>query len=380
MARKSFPGSIRERSGSQVVRLSVAGQRFEYTLPDATAAEAREFARREHARLTDLHKRGVPLRYPMSKLIEEYEADHLETVRPRTRKGYEAELSAIRKYFVGRLRDPHIDKVRRRDVKAFLKWRRRHAPNGRRYREPLSPRSVQKARSILRTVFQVAVVDELLDANPCDGVPVKRPKRRPPVILEDAQAQALLDACRDSPKNPHLFPYVVALLETGARSQSEVLHLRWSDVDFDTGFVTIRSSFRHKTKDEETRHVPMTPLLHRTLQAHAAQYRGRKYRGKSSPWVFHHTRGRKGVKPGDRLRSVPSLKKARQIGLPDEWVPHDLRHRRVTTWLEAGHDISLVKDAVGHADIAMTSWYTHLKREHLKPLAADGFDYQEKSA
>jgi len=207
------------------------------------------------------------------------------------------------------------------------------------------------------------------------------PTLLPPVILEDSQARALLDTCRDSPKNPHLFAYAVTLLESGARSQSEVRHLRWSDVDFDTGFVKNRSSFRHKTKDEETRHVPMTPLLHRTLQAHAAQYRGRRYRGKPSPWVFHHTRGRKGVKPGDRLRSVPSLKKAaRRIGLPDECVPHDLRHRRVTTWLEAGHDVSLVKDAVGHADIAMTNWWPHLKREQLKPLTADGLDYREKSA
>lgn len=125
----------------------------------------------------------------------------------------------------------------------------------------------------------------------------------------------------------------------------------------------------------------MTPLLHRTLQAHAAQYRTVRYAGKPSPWVFHHVRARKGVKPGDRLQSMPALKKiARRIGFPEEWVPHDLRHRRVTTWLEAGHDVSLVKDAVGHADIAMTSWYTHLRREHLKPLAEDGLEYHAKEA
>jgi site-specific recombinase XerD len=47
---------------------------------------------------------------------------------------------------------------------------------------------------------------------------------------------------------------------------------------------------------------------------------------------------------------------------------HDLRHRRVTTWLASGGNPVHVKEAVGHSDLATTMKYTHLAREHLKAL------------
>jgi len=54
--------------------------------------------------------------------------------------------------------------------------------------------------------------------------------------------------------------------------------------------------------------------------------------------------------------------------LPPEFVQHDLRHRRVTTWLADEKSAVLVKEAVGHADLRTTMAYTHLAREHLRGL------------
>jgi site-specific recombinase XerD len=56
------------------------------------------------------------------------------------------------------------------------------------------------------------------------------------------------------------------------------------------------------------------------------------------------------------------------VGLPGEFHQHDLRHRRVTTWLAAGADVVKVKEAMGHSDLRTTMGYTHLAREHLKDL------------
>ncbi len=47
---------------------------------------------------------------------------------------------------------------------------------------------------------------------------------------------------------------------------------------------------------------------------------------------------------------------------------HDLRHRRVTTWLAEGKNPVHVKEAMGHADLATTMGYTHLAKEHLRSL------------
>ncbi len=62
------------------------------------------------------------------------------------------------------------------------------------------------------------------------------------------------------------------------------------------------------------------------------------------------------------------LSAASRAKLPDGWVMHDLRHRRVTTWLAEGRSPVLVKEALGHADLRTTMGYTHLAKEHLRAL------------
>ena len=59
---------------------------------------------------------------------------------------------------------------------------------------------------------------------------------------------------------------------------------------------------------------------------------------------------------------------ARRAKLPLDFNQHDLRHRRVTTWLAEGKNAVHVKEALGHADLATTMGYTHLAKEHLRCL------------
>jgi site-specific recombinase XerD len=62
---------------------------------------------------------------------------------------------------------------------------------------------------------------------------------------------------------------------------------------------------------------------------------------------------------------------AKRAKLPAELHQHDLRHRRVTTWLAEGRDVVKVKEAMGHSDLRTTMGYTHLAREHLRALVGD---------
>ncbi len=79
-------------------------------------------------------------------------------------------------------------------------------------------------------------------------------------------------------------------------------------------------------------------------------------------------------KHGKRIKSLrTSFETARgSAKLPEGFVAHDLRHRRVTTWLAEGGDVVKVKEAVGHADLRTTMAYTHLAREHLRSLVIQG--------
>ncbi len=130
----------------------------------------------------------------------------------------------------------------------------------------------------------------------------------------------------------------------------------------------------HRTKTGRSRWVPLTPRLREALQEHAARFRMATYRGNRSPWIFHHLRGRRGYKAGDRIKSFRhAFERARERAkLPEDLRLHDLRHRRATTWLAQGANPVHVKEALGHASLQTTMGYTHLAREHLRALVGDG--------
>jgi integrase len=162
--------------------------------------------------------------------------------------------------------------------------------------------------------------------------------------------------------------YVLVMGESGLRSESEALHLRWPDVELrdQGGFLWVSSAGKgHRTKSGKGRHVPMTPRLAAAMRAHFAAYR---FSG--SEWIFHHLTSRYHFKRGARIGSMRRAFRnaVERAELPDRLHQHDLRHRRVTTWIAEGRDVVLVKEAMGHADLRTTMGYTHLAKEHLSAL------------
>jgi site-specific recombinase XerD len=129
------------------------------------------------------------------------------------------------------------------------------------------------------------------------------------------------------------------------------------------------------TKSGRTRFVPLTPRLQKALAAHMLRFKGATYWAaagteQASPWVFHHLTTRRHAVAGERIVSLYGSFKAaaERAGLSPELHQHDLRHRRVTTWIAQGKDVALVKEALGHADLRTTMGYTHLAKEHLRAL------------
>jgi integrase-like protein len=126
---------------------------------------------------------------------------------------------------------------------------------------------------------------------------------------------------------------------------------------------------------------PMTPRLIEALREHAARYRLVTYMGARSPWLFQHTRTARTCKAGQRIKSLRHAFRdaVAAAGLPTA-RQHDLRHRRVTTWLAEGRNPVHVKEAVGHSALATTMGYTHLAREHLKALVTPNEQSSNKAS
>lgn len=369
--RKNHPGSISRRGPSYRVRLCVAGERRYFTLNGVTRSEAESFARNKYQELQEEAERrsaGLPTGVLFSGLLKAFKTSEMPNLTEGTQVSYRDSLKVFETYFVKREGDPRIDKIRAGHIRQFLTWRRTHGPQGNERNSPLSNRTVAKDRAVLHRLFELADQWELRDGNPVARTQPPKSDGRDPVILSDQQLHALLDQCGE---RPMLKMYVLFLAETGARCESEALWTRWEDVDFKDGFVWIASGRDgHRTKSGQGRWVPLTDRLGEALRAHGARFRLATYQGERSPWIFHHTRAWRNAKPGDRIGSLRRsfASAADRAKLPDEFVQHDLRHRRVTTWLAEGKSPALVKEAMGHSDLRTTMGYMHLAKSHLRAL------------
>lgn len=369
------PGSIDRHGARWRIRLSVDGTRHTFHLDGSTKRrEVEQYAREKDTELRRLSGRGLPGPMPFSELLARYKAAELPGKAPRTQETYGHSLDAFESYFVTEGGDPRAHELRPGHVQGFLHWRRTRSPDGTKRSKPLSARSLAKDRAVLHAVFAFAETLEVVQSNPVAKVAKPKGDSREPIILDGGQYEKLLEACEG---RPMLHTYVLVLGETGVRCNSEALWLRWQDVDFERGFLTVESVRKgRRTKSGKSRKVPMTRRLREALQEHAATFRLAMYNGERSPWVFHHLLTQRGATAGQRLQSLHRAfgSAAERAKLPSDLRQHDLRHRRVTTWLSEGQSPALVQKAMGHSDLATTMGYAHLVDDDLLALVAEDED------
>lgn len=366
------PGSIDRHGTRWRVRLCVSGQRHRFYVDGAhSQADVEQFAREKDTELRRSSGKGLPGPMPFSEMLRRYRVDVLPNLSSNSQKAYHTSLKAFETYFVTEGGDPAAHDVTRGHVNGFMVWRRRHAPDGSKRMTPCSARTVAKDRVVLHIVFSFAEGLEVVPSNPVARTDPPKGDAREPIILKPDQYEALLAACEG---RPMLKLYTLVLGETGVRCDSEALWLRWEDIDPERGLLTVESVRKgRRTKSGKSRRVPMTPRLREAFRDHAARFRMMTYRGQRTPWIFHHELDRRHAKAGTRLGS---LRRAfagavTRAKLPADLNQHDLRHRRVTTWLAEGKPAHIVQKAMGHSDLRTTLHYEHLVDEDLLQLVAD---------
>ena len=246
------------------------------------------------------------------------------------------------------------------DLTGFLEALRSGEPPATR---PLAPSSVARMMVTLRSLYRFAVNEGHIGTDPTEllGSP-KQPRSIPRAIRLD-EVERLLEI----PPPDLLGRRDRAILETlyGAGLRiSELVGLDVDDVDLDDGSVLVRLG-----KGSKSRRVPIGRAARGAVGDYVAASRptlvARAAGGGSRGALFLNARGGRLSRQG----CWKILKThARRAGLGDRVSPHTLRHSFATHMLDAGADIRVVQELLGHASLATTQVYTLVSDSQLREV------------
>jgi integrase len=302
-------------------------------------------------RLSDVRRKGYQRPKPIT--FADYSTAWLDQCRkrrdwrPRTAMANEGAVRRLTGFF-GPLQ---LGRIRTRDVTAYV----------REALDEYAPATVNLDVSVLVDVFNSAIREELVEANP--ALYAERPKipRRRWRILEPAEVvrvdRALANrvATCDPDQRPWAELARVAflfLVLTGVR-RSEFQTLRWRDVDLLEGTARVRDS---KTEDG-IRSIALSPRLTDELREH---WRRSSFRG-DDELVFCHPHAGTRYSPKTFTKALRAALVAAGVdGGETLRAFHDLRHAAITNDAASGSNPIAVMTKAGHSDMKTTKRYMHL--------------------
>lgn len=312
-------------------------------------------------------------RIKLDEYIPIYLGNAKMVLSPQVLKDYTA---ALKKYVVPTLGHLKIKDIKPLHVQQFVNQlqevKTARTPTGK-----LSPSSIRRYYTALQSVLHSAYKLDLIPFNPADSDRITLPKieEQKTEIFTPEEISDILEYLESEPLQ---FKTLIHLaLNTGCR-RGELVGLKWSDIDFKTGVITIqRSNYKlpkepiksKVPKTGHTRRVTVPPhciKLLRTYRAEQAQYRfslGDKWQGDN--WVFIQADG------APMYPSSPTLmfdKFLKRHNLKHRKF-HALRHTSATLLLSTGTNIKNVASRLGHTQLKTTNRYVHAVEQADKEAA-----------
>lgn len=297
-----------------------------------------------------LRSRNFEASETMAALLDLYEKEGMPA-RHSTSVSYKASLKRIREEFG----DKPIDDTMT-NIMAVERWLKdlRTVPTKNHPARPLAGRSKGHIKAIMHRLAEFAMKMNLIDIqrNPMALVELRGSTRkvRNIPVLEPAQYQALL---QDKALPEHVRVMVQVAMLLGLRA-SEMLGLRWEDVDLLGQTIHIRRSivgaYQDETKTEASEQkLPLHPHLAGILM------RWRQHSPVIEGWVF-------GSPLTDRPYHRDSLQQKHlapaglRIGIPNlGW--HAFRHTYRAQLRRLGLPLEVQQKLMRHADLATTTRY-----------------------
>ena len=283
-----------------------------------------------------------------------------------------------KQYIAPRLGRQKITSIVKSDVKRFY--------NSLADEKCLSINTIDSIHNLLHQIFEMAVDDAYLRRNPTDNAlkelrqvrALKGEKRHALTIKEQ---ELFLTYLKKSPQYQHWYPIFAFLIGTGLRV-GEAIGLRWCDIDLNSGIIDVNHTlvyYKHavngcysnihtpKTRSGN-RKVPMMDFVKEAIQQErmnqfAAGIRCKAIIDGYTDFVFlnrfgnpqHQGTLNKALKRivRDCNDAILLVGKKNPVLLP-YFSCHSLRHTFATRLCEAGVNVKVIQDILGHADVSTT--------------------------
>lgn len=311
------------------VRRKVKGKSELFTLgrfPELTVEQARAKASGFHSALTDGKnlveaRRAERAELTLGELFEEYLERHLK----KSRKTWKVLDDNFNRYF-GPWKNHKLSAITRSDVEQL------HANLG----QSRGKYAANRALDLLRAMYNKGIRWQIFRGdNPAVGISEfqELPRER---VLQHGEVDKFFSAIEKEPDRDFK-DFVKLCLLTGQR-KSNVLAMRWSDIDFKGRTWTIPGE---KMKNNQSLTLALSQVELDLLKARRQKPPGE--------WVFPGE-GRTGHFVEPKRAWARLLKRARIEGLHI----HDLRRSLASFMANSGADVSLIRSALNHKDIKTT--------------------------
>lgn len=238
-------------------------------------------------------------------------------------------------------------------------------------------KNYNSAINLIRRIFEYAKVMKQIKTNPMNDVIIPKKRKtlddtdKPVNFYTKEQLRTFLETLKEhAPYQMYVAFRVLAF--TGMR-KGELAALKWSDVDFENGTISINRTVAFnnvgkfhiqtpKTR-KSIRTISIDDTTLNTLKTWKNELRKELFKqgrniDKGDGFIFHSTNGNFIIKYIDKF--LPSF--LRKYDLPPI-KPHGFRHTHASLLFESGASIKEVQDRLGHENIKTTmDIYTHVTK------------------
>ena len=253
--------------------------------------------------------------------------------------------------------DTVISKLTMKDVRAYFEQLFKTEAIG----------SVKLYLAYFKSLFNYSIKRQIIATNPIVTLEYQKDFRRSNVrdtVITVDQYEDFISIFDSS--RWYISGIIRTLWHTGMRV-SEVLGLKWEDIDFATGSITLAAD---RVKESATRTIGIEPELHELLSSIKSLNNKKGVNSKS--YVFGITRDT----PITYTTVYETYKKRVKGTKYSHVLIHDIRHSWATRKRQEGHDKEIIMIQGGWTTECMFRRYNSVKKDEV--IAMSGFD-REKS-